>query len=343
MVDIDTSINDTRERVTFKTMTFSGYKKTSVLKELTNSIINGRVEESSNWTAELICSGYYIELWDTIISIVCRNIHTFNPKLPIYITLQMTTFKEIVSNGYGDNILGMRNNSTIRILFSNIITVLSESIKKHTINSDIKIKKEDLDIKNIRDKLHAPDLNQTECYHINDPKELFVFANEFAYSLKQNDLMMSCYWIEWVISYSAKNIKIFPREWPDVGNASKTDTIWLVWDIILEQVKVRNDKLSTKIIESLLSMFCLKYTKGVIRRRKYTIYYAVSILTEIYDNKIPIIKDKDIVDNVASKLHIIYKAIKKNENNPIDTGMSDKDKITASTMKKITLLNKMIM
>jgi len=32
MVDIDTSINDTRERVTFKTMTFSGYKKTSVLK-----------------------------------------------------------------------------------------------------------------------------------------------------------------------------------------------------------------------------------------------------------------------------------------------------------------------
>ena len=334
-------IHDTREISDFKTITFSGYKKTSVSSELTKSIIQGHIESASNWVGELICAGHYLIIWEIIISVVSRNIHCGNPKLPIYISLRINEFKEFISCGYGDNMLTMRNNIEIRKMFSDIITILCESIKKYTINSEIKIKSDDIDITKIRDKLHAPDLFQTNCYNSNDPKDLFIFANEFAYSLKSRDTMLSCYWIEWVIEYSVKGEKIFPREWVDVHKSSKMDVIWLVWDIILEQVKLKNDKLSIKITESLVHMFCLKYTKGVVRKRKYVIYYAIRLITDIYDNEIPIIRNKEALDLVSSKINMIYKAIKKNENNPNDYTVCEKDKITSNTMKRIKIMNEM--
>lgn len=333
-------IHDTREIPDFVSITFSGYKKTSVSKELTKSIINGHIEASSNWVGELICAGHYIVIWEIIISVVSRNIHCGNPKLPIYISLRMDEFKHFLSCGYGDDILTMRNNIEIRRMFSDIITILCESAKKYTVNSEIKIKPEHMDITKIKDKLNAPDLYQTNCHNSNDPKDLFIFANEFAYSLKSRDTMLTCYWIEWIIEYSIKGSKIFPREWVDVHKSSKSDVIWLVWDIILEQVKSSTDKLAVKIIESLISMFCLKYTKGVIRRRKYIIYFAVRLITDVYDPNIPIIRNKEMIDMVSSKLATIYKTIKKNENNPNDYTV-EKDKIKSNTMKRIEIMNEM--
>ena len=331
-------INDTRTQDELKLISFSNYKKTSVCSELTKSIINGKLEESSNWVAELVCSGHFIDIWEIIISIISRNIHIGNPKLPIYISLRISEFKDIV-NGYTNNILGLRNNGRIRILFSEIITILCESSKKHAIKSDIRISKDDLILANIQDKLNAPDFTQTECFMPGDPKDLIIFSNEFAYTLKSKNMLMSCYWVDWLIEYSVKVSKIEPRYCPDVHKSSQTDTIWLVWSILIEQVNLTNDKLSVKIIDSLKKIFCLKYSKGVSRKRKYLIYFAITIITDLYDSTIPIITHTDTIDTVSSKLHIIYKSIKKTENNPQIT-MSDKDKSNASTMKRIDLLNK---
>ena len=63
-------------------------------------------------------------------------------------------------------------------------------------------------------------------------------------------------------------------------------------------------------------MFCLKYTDGVKKRRKYLIYFAISLLTEMVDFKIAIWSDKKIVQNVASKIDLVYKECKKNEKAP---------------------------
>ena len=333
-------INDTRTQDELKLISFSNYKKTSVCSELTKSIINGKIEESSNWVAELVCSGHFIDIWEIIISVVSRNIHAGNPKLPIYISVRISEFKNIVNSGYGNNIIGLRNNERIRILFSEIITILCESSKKHAIKSDIKVDKSELTLTNIQDKLCAPDFTQTNCFIVGDPKDLFIFSNEFAYALKSKNMMMSCYWVDWLIEYSVKVSKIQPRDCREVHKTNQRDTIWLVWDILTEQVNLANDKLAIKIIESLKIIFCLKYSKGMSRKRKYLMYFAISIITELYDHTIPIVKNKDTVDLVTSKLHIIYKSIKKSENNPQMT-LSDKDKTTSNTMKRIQLLNKM--
>ena len=135
-------INDIRIIADFKSITFSEYKKTSVNKELLNSLVNSKVEHACNWAAELICSGHFSDLWETILTFIGKNVHLGNPKLPIYIEMRFNKFKDILLNGYLDNELSMRNNEKIRKLFAEIICVLCKSRKNHSFES-IKIKKQE--------------------------------------------------------------------------------------------------------------------------------------------------------------------------------------------------------
>ena len=63
-------------------------------------------------------------------------------------------------------------------------------------------------------------------------------------------------------------------------------------------------------------MFCIRYQPGCKRKRKYILYFAIALLTEPYEKKIPIIINKALVEKVVSKIDVIYKQIKKNEVTP---------------------------
>ena len=95
-----------------------------------------------------------------------------------------------------------------------------------------------------------------------------------------------------------------------VDTSYQKDIIWIIWDCLLMESNNRNKGLH-KIIKALLSMFCLRYKPGVRKRRKYIIYFSINLLTEPLDNKIPIIKNTQEIENIKSKINIIYKQIKK--------------------------------
>ena len=86
--------------------------------------------------------------------------------------------------------------------------------------------------------------------------------------------------------------------------------------LFINEANNRNKGLH-KIIKALLSMFCLRYKPGVRKRRKYIIYFAINLLTEPLDNKIPIIKNTQEIENIKSKINIIYKQIKKMKSNQL--------------------------
>ena len=88
-------------------------------------------------------------------------------------------------------------------------------------------------------------------------------------------------------------------------------------------------------------MFCLRYKPGVRKRRKYIIYFAINLLTEPLDNKIPIINNQLQIENITSKINIIYKQIKKNEIKPATDYLFNNSMTNNNLEKTINKLEKM--
>jgi len=320
----DTEINDKRLYPDFKGISFSTFQKSKVISELLSSIVNSKIEQACYWCSELICAGHFGDVWDVILLYLSKYIHLGNPKLPIYIAKRIEQFKMIVINGYLENEIAMRNNAKIRTLFAEVIAVLCLSRKKHAFET-IRIKKvEEFNMAFMASRLKAPTVDfATPLFLKNDPKELFIAINEFAYhiSLKSKNATSACYWVEWIIEYETicKNKKEIcicePRSFANVAEKYQKDPIWIVWDAILSECKKRNSDITTKIMNALLEVYSIKYTSGVKRRRRFIIYFAISLITDPVDFTIEILNSnqKEQIEKVIHKIHIVYKDVKKNE------------------------------
>ena len=321
----DTDINDKRNLTEFKGITFSKFQKSKVKTELINCLTNSKIEQACYWTAELVCAGHYGDIWETIILFVSRYIHLGNPKLPIYISMRFTNFKDILLNGYIENELSLRNNLKIRQLFAEIISLLCHSRKKHSLES-IKIQKiEEFNITQMSSKLKAPSVEfVNDIFKSGDPKELYISMNEFAYHIsdKSKNSVSACYWLEWTIEYESlckqkKEVCLAEtRTIANINDKYTKDPIWIIWEIILKECSKKQNKLITKIINSLLEMFSIKYTNSVKKRRKFLIYFAICLLTEPVDLDIEIITNKPQLDHIIKKISAVYKDVKKNEVTP---------------------------
>lgn len=318
----DIEINDMRSSAEFSGISFSKFQKSKVKLELLNSLVTSKVEPACFWSAELICSGHYADVWEIIILFICRYIHLGNPKLPIYISLRFGVFKEVLMNGYIGNELRMRNNPKIRKLFAEIMCVLCHSRKKHNFEP-VKIKKEDeFNMTHMSSRLKAPTVNYAnEIFRKDDPKEMYIAINEFAYHISEesHNVVSACYWLEWVLEFDAickgkKELCVCEnRQFAAVQDKFKNDNIWIIWEVILKQSAKKNDPLVTKIINALLEIFCIKYSTGVKKRRRFVIYFAIALLTEPVDFKIEMINNKTEIDLIVNKIGLVYKDVKKNE------------------------------
>ena len=351
----DNEINDIRSETEFKGITFSKYKKPDVRKELLNCLKNGKIEPACYWTAELVCAGHYQELWDIIITFVGKHIHLANPKLCLYLDMRYEAFKGIVSNGYIGNELRMRNNPRIRSLFAEIMCILCNSKKKYSLEG-IKVKKTDFDSIAMTDKLKAPDVSHASAAFLpGDPKELFIAINEFAYHLSKDskNSLLASYWLEWIMEFEhickMKKQKCVGerRGAMPVESKFQMDPIWIVWEIIVAQTKSRDvrESLIPKIVQSLLKLYCMRYTDGVKKKRRYLIYFAICLLTEPVILTQEMVANKDTIETVVRKIDTVYKQVKKNEispnvdylSGPAGGAKSDLDK----TIEKIDKLNSM--
>lgn len=344
-------INDVRSEKQFKGITFSKFKRTDVKKELLNSLKSGRIEQALHWSAEFICCGCFIELWDIILNFVGKHIHLGNPKLPIYLEMRFNNFKELISS-YNGVELDIRNNDKVRKIFAEIITILCSSKKKHSIES-IKIKKqEEFDMTTMAIKLKAPNVQYaTDIFKKDDPKELFIAINELAFHVSKDShsSLDACYWLEWILEFEnlckkRKEVCICERRtFAMVDEKCVKEPIWMIWDVLFKANAEKKSEISDKILKSIFELFCIRYTSGVKKKRKYLLYFAISLLTDTFDSTIDIIENKATVDNITKKINLIYKEIKKNEQRPatdyLFTGLEKSNR--EKTFEKLEALNKL--
>lgn len=344
-------INDVRSEKDFKGITFSKFKRTDVKKELLNSLKSGRIEQALHWSAEFICCGCFIELWDIILNFIGKHIHLGNPKLPIYLEMRFNNFKEMIST-YNGVELDIRNNDKVRKIFAEIIIILCSSKQKHSIES-IKIKKqEEFDMTSMSSKLKAPSVQYaTDIFKKDDPKELFIAINEFAFHVSKDSRssLDACYWLEWILEFEnlckkRKEVCICERRtFAMVDEKCVKEPIWMIWDVLFKANAEKKSEISDKILKSIFELFCIRYTSGVKKKRKYLLYFAISLLTDTFDSTIDIIENKTTVDNITKKINLIYKEIKKNEQRPatdyLFNGLEKSNR--EKTFEKLEALNKL--
>ena len=344
-------INDIRSPHDFKTTTFTKYKKTEVKDALIQSLLKSKIENSCYWSAELICSGHFMDLWEVIFYYSAKHIHLANPKIATYLDLRFQAFRTIMSKSNHLFDLHLRNNTNMRKLFAEIITILAISNQKSPIEP-IKIdREEEFDMTQMPERLKAPSIHYAESIFLkDDPKELYIAINEFAYHLETRNTIKACYWIEWVIEFDLLCKKkrqrcVCQRRTYVEESKCQKDIIWLIWDTLLEYSKKMASEIIQKIIISILNLFCIKYTNACCKRRKYLFYLTVSLLTEMVDVSIEIIKDRGIVQNSILKIDEVYKTIKKAEESPkmeyLYTGLSDKQKNFEKSLRRMEMLEQM--
>lgn len=336
-------IDDLRTQTEFKSESFSGYKKCDVKKELLENLCKNKIENCCHWTAELICSGHFMDLWEIILLYFSKYIHSGNPKLAIYIEMRYTNFKDILNNGYLGRELNMRNNERIRKLFCEIICNLCLSTKKHSFEK-IKIKKEDFDMTMFSEKLKAPNIYYIkDIFTENDPKEIYIALNELAYNIAIKNSVQCCFWIEWILEFEnicnkkKEKCKGSYRTFMNIDNKYQNDIVWIIWQLIFTNI---NNIQLDKIMKSLLNLFSIRYSYSIKRKRIYILYYAITLCCENINYDIPLFRDKDIIENVCGNINIIYKDIKKNEVSPNTDYLFDKVG-KSNTEKTIERLEKM--
>ena len=217
----------------------------------------------------------------------------------------------------------MRNSEMVRRIFIEVMCVLAFSNKKYEIKR-IKVEKTDYKIENLKGKLKADSLKYVDAiFKDGDPKDLFMALNEFMYHLTvTKDIISVSYWIEWILQYELRckknkeSCEAIPREY-NVDDKYNKDIIWLLWDGFehtMNNIDTQDNKeLTTKLFNALLSLFTIRYSTAVKRKRIYILYMMGSILTEKIDYSVNIINNKSKIDTIVNNNGKLFKQIKKNE------------------------------
>ena len=158
-----------------------------------------------------------------------------------------------------------------------------------------------------------------------DPPEIYVAVNEFMYSISDEglNLQLACFWAEWICDLDAQSRKrklslnIMPRTNAPVEDKYMDDPVWILWEGIfdtIERKKIHREKeLLRKLAHDLLTIYTLRYTPSIKKRRRFLLYMLINYVVEIPAFDRPIVYQTHTVGAICSKISAVYQQLKQYE------------------------------
>ncbi|MBF76235.1 hypothetical protein CMK20_18900 [Candidatus Poribacteria bacterium] len=355
-MDEQSIINDTRDHTSFKTITFSGFKKNQVINAVFKSIESKKIEQACHWTTECILSGYSDILLEKIILFSSKVIHLNNPKLPEYILRKTRVYYnqvKLLDTKSKDKLLLLRNSQMIRNLFFDMITTLFTSSKTKKYDKYPKINElEDFNYTNMKKRLcSGMNILPDHIIKFNDPEDIRIIINEIFTMCKNKHFGYDrcCYWILWLLKWENLHKKkeipwnIDYREIKEVNEKYRCNIIWVIWTIIKEEVKIRDDKNITQQINSLYTLYTDNFTPNKRTTRLPLIFNAIGYLTHTIDFNKPVRGNFKLFIQVQINVNKMFASKKKNEvskKKEIQKKLTKKEDINIEIVQdKITIFN----
>lgn len=345
------TFDNPRDGSYFKTLTYNNFKKTGVKNKFVSYLTEENIEQANLWCAELVSSGHYLFLWETIFEYTCVNIYIANPKVWMYIKKKYILFKDKIMRA--DNELHLRNNSEIRNLFFDVVSVICLSNKEKLIIPK-EFNKTLNNITEITSHFKADNLHYVVKYFKeNDPKEIYIFLNEYIYNLENKNFYMSVMWLKWILDYNKQCTKKKVRLECDerfnnehMKESLKRHCVWILWDIVID--KSKKNTLHHELIGILNDMFMIQIEETKILRRVHLIILATKVLMLRNDQiNLPLVKSskcKDTISIYRNKIDHWYFKIHDNyvkynsKNDKVSVASSKKGQLKDTSMKKLNIL-----
>lgn len=308
-------ILDTRTQTQLYETSFSGYERKKVQQLLEMAIYEGKLNEAICWMVELTAAGHFRDIWQICMLVFLRFVHLSSANLLPFLHQRWQRYKEIV--GTDKKTLGLRNHPEIRILFYELVGVLTRIPKQSELVSfyKYKITQFDFDSAANEDKYQATEDYLAGIFMEADPLELYLPLNEFYYHLKvtQNKVEIY-YWLDFLLEYYTKNkeLKCFQKQ-----HYLNSEMIWLIWSILK---KILAEKSRLKMAEQLQSLYetCRK------KRQPFPVFYYFLVELAICPAKLSAHALPPLLDLPSEWMTEAYMKIKENE---IMTGTMNKEKM----------------
>ena len=298
-------INDIRTNKDFNIKSFSGYLLSDVFKGLFKAIDNYKIEETCDWTTELIVSGQTDKLYDRFILYYCKYINVNNPKLPERIHKRYKMYIDgKISNKDAINIQAIRNH----LIEIAILLCLSN---KHKVLSFPKITENDYTNETLVKKLKATDKSIN--FKPDDPQELRVIINELWHNVRNKNMPLVLYWIKWIMVYEKqlskkkKELICAERYVVNVHKKFRTNFVWIIWEILINESQTH---IAATQIQSLYNIYSKNYKKTT---PIFILLNAIQYFINTYNYNKHICGNHNILVQATAKVNLLFQKKKQYE------------------------------
>ena len=254
-----------------------------------------------------------------------------------------------------DRFILLRNSQMIRNLFFDVITTLTTSLKTKKYDKYSKINiTEDFKYENMKKRLCGEmNILPDSIMRFNDPDEIKIILNEiFTMSKnKQFGYDRCCFWILWLLKWEGQHKKkkiqwnVEYRDVKEVDKKFRSNVIWIIWDIINEELKSRDENVRAQV-SYLYKLYTNDYTLGKRNTRLPLLFHAFGYLTHDINFSVPLRTNFKLFIEVQCNVNKMFGAKKQSEKieeiKPIPKKLKKKEKVDVEIIRdKISIFNEL--